>query len=353
VTPARSAGYVGAHRADTASRTTTRIRPWVHRGLAVGTLTAGLWLAGSLSQASTAEAAPSSAPKPLAVSSTGDATARLGAVDVGSTAVAAGQSSRALTAAPATRISPIKQAETSSVASAAASAAGGLGVLPPTRSDAAGATPPTGTGAARRPVATVVTVAASAIGSVSAVTAPVLRTPVPAIPTLPAPALPSPAALVPAVVVPALPAAPSRPVVPARPAEPVRALPAAQPAVEAREFRAPAATGRNHGWASELKTSDPAASDSASTRKPAGQHLSQHPISDTSAALPQQPSTPPAGHRPSPVPGLGFGGGHHPLDSGLAPTDLSSPGVPPAGDCRGRDRTPPRERASAPSTSPD
>lgn len=334
LTPVDSAGHLGAHRAAPAPRA-SRIRPWVHRGLAVGTLAAGLWLAGSLSQAPAAEAAASGAVKPHVVSSTGDAPASLGALGAGSTA---GHSSRAPAVTKSAPISHISQGKAHSTGPVAAGAAGGLGTQPPARSDAAGATPPTGSGAARRPVSTVVNAAADLTRTTRAVpvpAAPVLRTPTPVIPALPAVSLPGPAAIVPAVLAPAL------PVVPARPAEPARALPAHQPTA----LPAPAATGRNHGWSS----------DSASVDKPAGHHLIRRPIHATeiSPAPPQQLPTPPAGHRPSTVPGRGLGGGHHPLDSGLAPTDLSSPGVKPAGDCRSRDHTPPRERASAPSTSPD
>ncbi|MEO6503200.1 MAG: hypothetical protein ABIQ09_14985 [Jatrophihabitantaceae bacterium] len=219
---------------------------------------------------------------------------------------------------------------------------GGLGTLPPARSDAAGATPPTGSSAARRPASTVISVVAGAVRPVSAAplpSAPVLRTPPLAAPALPGPALGLPAVLLPTVLVPAV------PVVSARPTEPARVLPASQPAAEATTASSATVTERE----------DDPSSSSASNKTPAG-HLGQQPISpaEAIAALPQQPSTPPAGHRPSTVPGLGFGGsGHHPLDSGLAPTDPSSQGVKPAGDCRGRDHTPPRERASAPSTSPD
>lgn len=346
LTPVRSAGYTGAHRAATAPLT-RRIRPWVHRGLAVGTLTAGLWLAGSLSQAPAAEAAPSGAPQRPAVSTTSDASVRPDAAGAGSVTAPAGRhSSRPSAATQAVQISPISQRKTGSTGSAAAGAAGGLGTLSKARSDASGATPAPGSGAARRSVSTVVKVAAEVTRSASAVplpAAPVLRTPAPAISVLPAVSVPGPAAVVPTVIAPAL------PVLPARPVKPAQVLPSAQQAAEATGLPAPAATAGNQGGLSGPS------SDVASIDKPAGQHPSQRPVGETAAgpALPQQPSTPPVGHRPGTVPGPGLSGGHHPLDSGLAPTDLSSLGNTPAGDCRGRDHTPPRERATAPSTSPD
>lgn len=331
LTPVGSADYVGAHRAGPAPRA-TRLRPWVHRGLAVGTLAGGLWLLGWLSQASAAEAAPSSAPPPPAASSTGGASAALG---LPFNPVAVQHSSRSTTA-PASRGRHVNKAQTSTTGSAAAGAVGGFGTRPLARSGVAGASSATSSGVARRSVSAVVTAAAGVIRSVSAGSLPPLpAVPVLRTPPLAVPALPGPASLVPAVLVPAL------PVVPARPAVPARALPAAQPAAPP----VPPATGRHHS----------PSSDSAWSDKPAGHHPCQRPISETevSTALPQQPATPPAGHRPSTVPGLGLGGEHHPLDSGLAPTDLSGTGVKPAGDCRGRDHTPPRERASLPSTSPD
>jgi hypothetical protein len=71
-------------------------------------------------------------------------------------------------------------------------------------------------------------------------------------------------------------------------------------------------------------------------------------------ALPQQPGTPPAGRHPGFVPAVSLGsGGTNPLDGGLLATDFPRLGGTAAGDNPSRAGTPPRERASAPSTSPD
>ncbi|MDQ1740238.1 MAG: hypothetical protein QOE53_1890, partial [Pseudonocardiales bacterium] len=321
------------HRAGVASGTTRRMGPWVHRGLAVGTLAAGLWLAGSLSQASAAEAAPLGAPAAIP---TAGVSAPLGAVDPHSPVIAASSASQS-TEMAASKISHISRAKAVSTGSVAAGAADGFGALPPSRSDAADATPPTGSSAARRPVSPVVAAAAGLARSASA--APLPAVPELRTPPLAVPALALPAVLLPTVLVPAL------PVISARPAKPAQAVPATQPAAGATATPPTTITERKNN----------ASSKPASSSTPAG-HPGQRPITpgEAVAALPQQPSIPPIGHRPSPVPGLSLGGGgNHPLDAGLAPTDAASTAAKPAGGCRGRDHTPPRKRASAPSTSPD
>lgn len=285
LTPERSAGYVGAHRAGVASRTTRRMGPWAHRGLAVGTLAAGLWLVGALSQASAAEAAPISAP--AAIPTVG-VSAPSGAVDLHSTPIAASAASQS-TAAVAATITHTKLAKTSLTGSAAAGVVGGLGTLPPARSDAAGATPPAGSSAARRPVSTVVAATAGLARSVPAAplpAVPVLRTPPLAVPALPGPALALPAVLLPAVLGPAL------PVVSARPAKPARAVPATQPAAEATATPPATVTERENNTSSNPTPSSTPVPETSGTpvnppHAPAPPTSAIDPISDhRNSALP-------------------------------------------------------------------
>jgi hypothetical protein len=354
-TPACSTGYVGAHRPAVPTAMTPRLRrptaPWVHRGLAVGTLAAGLWLAGSLSQASTAEAAPSSAPQPRVAVSIDGVPPQVSAVRLHVTAAATSRSGRAPAAVLVFPNSYVRQAETRSTMRAATGVVAGLGALPPARSGAAAVPPTTGSGA-RRAASTVISATAGAARSVPAGPLPAVAVPgvpalaVPALPTLPAlpvlvPVVHLPAVLLPAVLVPAVPALP---VLPAGLTGRLPAGAAAQP--PSRRIASPALTATQRDYNLPSK---PASSSTPTT------HPGRRPLSSTAGtARPQQPPQTPAGTSSGLDPAVGLGtGGNNPLDGGLVVAGLSCSAPEPAGDHRGRNDTPPRKRASAPSTSPD
>jgi hypothetical protein len=331
--------------------------PWVHRGLAVGMLAAGLWLAGSLSHAPAAEATPLTVPQPHVATATGGTPASPHAGPVSWPEAVSGTSGQ-LT--PAGAASPITVSSQRGIPSALARTGGtvsaiGHGAIRQARS----AVISTATGGAPS-LPAVPTVPAPVltvpVPAVATVPVPVLTVPVPAVPTLPAPVLtvpvpavpgvPVPVLVVPPLPVPALPVVPplpvpALPVVPA-PAEAAHSGTATQPATGAAVPPAEFTTDRNHNPVSSVPRNSSAARSTQRWARPAG----------TTPAAP--PLTPPAGHRPGIVPALGVGiSGNNPLDSGLVLPNLCSTGTKSSWGSHGHGATPPRKRATAPPVSPD
>jgi hypothetical protein len=322
---------VGRHRAETPL---PGMSPWVSRGLTIGTLAAGLWLVGSLSHSTAADAAtmpprPQASPAVIGMPASPH-TGPLGAA--GAVPISSHQPANGIARGMFHHSEPGK-AESGDKAT--------RGVLSRARSGVGGMSPTPGSAAARRVISTVVN-ADRPISPVTALPVPGVTVPVVTLPVVALPAPTSPVAAVPIAVVPvaAVPvaAAPALPAVAARPAAPAERTVLQPPRTVASEATT-VTTHRNHN--------------AVSSRAPVC--IGQWPGNHAAAALPQQPGTPPAGRHPGLVPALslGSGGGNNPLDGGLLATNLARLDGTTAGDNPSRAGTPPRERASAPSTSPD
>jgi hypothetical protein len=217
-----------------------------------------------------------------------------------------------------------------------AAASGRTGVLSGARSGVAGLPSTAGPAAARQVTSRVVSTARPVL-PVTALPAPGVPVPAVALPVVTPPVVALPAPVTPAADAPVT-AVPALPVVPLRPAAPAERT-ALQPPWTAASGATGIATHRSHSAVSS----------------PTPVRIGPRPSNHTAAALPQQPGTPPAGRHPGLVPALslGSGSGNNPLDGGLLATHLPRLDGTAAGGKPSRAGMPPRQRASAPSTSPD
>jgi hypothetical protein len=313
LTPACAAGGGGTRVPRTA--------PWLHRGLAVGALAAGLWLIGSLGHPSSADAVSSAAlPVPAAAPFSGAEQPAVGAISAVSPAVT----------------KPVLPA-TISIVQKVQSQKPGQPVRPPSvhlspvHSGTAGGLPAASSRPVRDTVSAVIGIADSVLRSVPAVpvpTVPVLvpTVPVPSVPVLP---LPVPTAPLPILTLPGS----------ASPAPPGTVT---QPAAGATAARM-AITVRNHKFSR------------SAVRQTSIGRLAEQPAAPSVPTSPAVPPAPPPGDpRPGVVPTLAVGGsGNNPLDSGFVVPELPHVDATASDAWGGRTTIPPRQLATAPPVSPD